>query len=90
MLGCKQLAYLLTHQYPCRYTGADTDASRRPARLATPLPEGLLSWTKAVWQYPEADVIQQCGMDVAVFFRLLHLGRHAVVTWWRRSSLICS
>jgi hypothetical protein len=59
---------------PKRYTGADTDAEQRPARLATPLPEGLLSWTKAVWVYPEADVIQQCGLDVAAFFRLLHLG----------------
>lgn len=64
-----------------RYTGADTDPSLRPARLATPLPAGLLSWTRAVWCYPEQEVIDLCGLDVAVFFRLLHLGAFWVCLW---------
>lgn len=72
---------------PKRFTGADRDGEQRPARLATPLPEGLLSWTKAVWVYPEADVIQECGLDVAAFFRLLHLGRCG---WVRLDQGACS
>eukprot|EP00878_Enallax_costatus_P004467 GHUV01004707.1.p1 GENE.GHUV01004707.1~~GHUV01004707.1.p1 ORF type:complete len:727 (+),score=178.67 GHUV01004707.1:479-2659(+) len=59
---------------PKRYVGAENLESRKPAPLAAELPAGLLSWIKPVWCYKESDVIDLCGLDVAVFFRLLQLG----------------
>lgn len=57
-----------------RYIGAENLGRRKPAPLAAELPAGLLSWIKPVWCYSEPDVIDLCGLDVAVFFRLLQLG----------------
>ena len=62
---------LLLHH---RYIGAENLEGRKPAPLAAELPAGLLSWIKPVWCYKESDVIDLCGLDVAVFFRLLQLG----------------
>ncbi|WIA40903.1 hypothetical protein OEZ86_004563 [Tetradesmus obliquus] len=59
---------------PKRYVGADNAGGRAPAPLAAELPAGLLSWIKPVWCYPEPEVIDLCGLDVAVFFRLMQLG----------------
>jgi hypothetical protein len=58
----------------CRYVGAENVGGRPPAPLAAELPAGLLSWIKPVWCYPEPEVIDLCGLDVAVFFRLMQLG----------------
>jgi hypothetical protein len=54
--------------------GAENVSGRPPAPLAAELPAGLLSWIKPVWCYPEPEVIDLCGLDVAVFFRLMQLG----------------
>lgn len=60
---------------PCRFTGAENVNRRKPPPLPAELPSGLLSWIGPVWKYPETDVINLCGLDVAVFFRLLNLGK---------------
>jgi hypothetical protein len=61
----------------CRYVGADNVGGRPPAPLAAELPAGLLSWIRPVWCYPEPEVIDLCGLDVAVFFRLMQLGEYS-------------
>eukprot|EP00775_Hariotina_reticulata_P007650 gene7650-7853_t len=59
---------------PKRFTGAENVNRRKPPPLPAELPFGLLSWIGPIWKYPETDVINLCGLDVAVFFRLLNLG----------------
>eukprot|EP00879_Flechtneria_rotunda_P006438 GHRR01006767.1.p1 GENE.GHRR01006767.1~~GHRR01006767.1.p1 ORF type:complete len:1002 (+),score=295.37 GHRR01006767.1:144-3149(+) len=59
---------------PKRYIGAENLSGRKPAPITRELPAGLLSWIKPVWCYSEPDVIDLCGLDVAVFFRVLQLG----------------
>jgi hypothetical protein len=59
----------------CRFTGAENVNRRKPPPLPAELPSGLLSWIGPIWRYPENDVINLCGLDVAVYFRLLNLGK---------------
>jgi hypothetical protein len=54
--------------------GGDNPEGERLKSLPQHLPEGFFGWIRPVWQYKERDVIELCGLDVAVYFRLLNLG----------------
>ncbi|EFJ43788.1 ERD4-related membrane protein [Volvox carteri f. nagariensis] len=51
----------------CRYA---KDIDLKPKRL----PNGLLSWIYPVITYPEGDIIDEAGLDCAMYLRILRFG----------------
>lgn len=70
----QHLLAIVASTIACRCTGGEDVPGSKPALLPPELPAGFLSWIKPVWCYSESDVIDLCGLDVAAFFRMLHLG----------------
>lgn len=56
------------HTLPCRYA---KDIDLRPARL----PSSWLGWILPVLMYKEEDVIDEVGLDAAIYLRLISFGK---------------
>lgn len=54
--------------------GAENRSGAKAKQLPNELPQGLFGWVHPVWHYSEQEVINLCGLDVAVYFRLLRMG----------------
>ena len=48
----------------------DPEVRRKPRKL----PPGFFSWIPSILRYSEQNVIDVCGLDTAVFLRLINFG----------------